>query len=88
MNVNSKELRDTAQPEEAHRVERKCYQRQLDECRTHVEQMETRLAYVAELEKMLAEIKRPETQLRVMIDKIPTLAWSCRPDSATEFLNQ
>ena len=23
-----------------------------------------------------------------MIDKIPTLAWSCRPDGATEFLNQ
>jgi PAS domain-containing protein len=23
-----------------------------------------------------------------MIDKIPTLAWSCRPDGTTEFLNQ
>src|SRR6267154_673584 len=29
-----------------------------------------------------------EDQLRIMIDKIPTLAWSCRPDGTTEFLNQ
>ncbi|MGH9426645.1 MAG: PAS domain-containing protein, partial [Terriglobia bacterium] len=50
--------------------------------------METLLAYVAELEKMLAESKRPDDQLRMMIDKIPTLAWSCRPDGTTEFLNQ
>ena len=88
MNADSKELRDTAQPEEAHQVELKCCQRELKECRTRVEQMETLLAYVAELEKMLAEIKRPEDQLRMMIDKIPTLAWSCRLDGATEFLNQ
>src|SRR6266704_181616 len=27
-------------------------------------------------------------QLPMMIDKIPTLAWSCRPDGTTEFLNQ
>jgi PAS domain-containing protein len=27
-------------------------------------------------------------QLRMMIDTIPTLAWSCRPDGTTEFLNQ
>ena len=26
--------------------------------------------------------------LPMMIDKIPTLAWSCRPDGTTEFLNQ
>src|SRR2546427_1456387 len=25
---------------------------------------------------------------RAMIDKIPALAWSCRPDGSTEFLNQ
>src|SRR5438132_11466733 len=25
---------------------------------------------------------------RAMIDKIPALAWSCRPDGTTEFLNQ
>jgi formate hydrogenlyase transcriptional activator len=29
-----------------------------------------------------------QDQLRVMIDKIPTFAWSCRPDGTTEFLNQ
>lgn len=27
-------------------------------------------------------------QLRTMIDAIPALAWSCRPDGATEFPNQ
>jgi hypothetical protein len=27
-----------------------------------------------------------EDQLRMMIDKMPTLAWSCRPDGTTEFL--
>ena len=27
-------------------------------------------------------------ELPLMIDKIPTLAWSCRPDGTTEFLNQ
>ena len=26
--------------------------------------------------------------LRTMIDKIPTLAWSCRPDGSAEFVNQ
>jgi PAS domain S-box-containing protein len=29
-----------------------------------------------------------EDFLRTMIDKIPTLAWSCRPDGNAEFLNQ
>jgi len=29
-----------------------------------------------------------EHQLRLMIDTIPTLAWSCRPDGTTEFLNK
>jgi PAS domain-containing protein len=29
-----------------------------------------------------------EDFLRTMIDKIPILAWSCRPDGTTEFLNQ
>jgi len=33
-------------------------------------------------------MKYSEDQFRVMIDNIPTLAWSCRPDGATEFLNQ
>src|SRR2546429_2205739 len=27
-------------------------------------------------------------ELPMMIDKIPTLAWACRPDGTTEFLNQ
>ena len=27
-------------------------------------------------------------QFKDMVDKIPTLAWSCRPDGAAEFLNQ
>src|SRR5215475_14885522 len=29
-----------------------------------------------------------EDHLRMMINTIPTLAWSCRPDGTTEFLNQ
>src|ERR1700682_400323 len=35
-----------------------------------------------------AQMKASEDQLGIMIDKIPTLAWSCRPDGTTEFLNQ
>src|SRR2546428_7823255 len=27
-------------------------------------------------------------ELPMMIDSIPTLAWACRPDGTTEFLNQ
>jgi formate hydrogenlyase transcriptional activator len=33
-------------------------------------------------------MKQSEDQLRVMIDQIPTLAWSCLPDGTAEFLNQ
>lgn len=34
-------------------------------------------------------MKESEDQLRMMmIDKIPTLAWSCLPDGTVEFLNQ
>ena len=32
--------------------------------------------------------KESEDQFRRMIDTIPTLAWSCRPDGTTAFLNQ
>jgi PAS domain S-box-containing protein len=32
--------------------------------------------------------EEPEDQLRLLIDQIPTLAWSCRPDGTTKFLNQ
>lgn len=33
-------------------------------------------------------MKELELLLREMVDKIPVLAWSCRPDGTTEFLNQ
>jgi len=33
-------------------------------------------------------MKEPDLLFREMIDKIPTLAWSCRPDGTAEFLNQ
>ena len=33
-------------------------------------------------------MKDSEDQLRVMIDKIPALAWAARPDGTAEFLNQ
>src|SRR5258706_14007235 len=32
--------------------------------------------------------KESEAPLRMMIDTIPTLAWSCQPDGTTKFLNQ
>jgi PAS domain S-box-containing protein len=33
-------------------------------------------------------MNRSEDQLRVMINRIPALAWSCSPDGTPEFLNQ
>src|SRR5437588_10863526 len=33
-------------------------------------------------------MKEQHEQPPIMIDSIPTLAWSCRPDGTTEFLNQ
>ena len=33
-------------------------------------------------------MKESSDQLRMMIDNIPALAWSCQPDGYTEFLNQ
>lgn len=33
-------------------------------------------------------MKEPGRLLKEMIDRIPTLAWSCRPDGTAEFLNQ
>jgi len=33
-------------------------------------------------------MKESEDQFRLMIDRIPTLAWSCLPDGTAEFLNQ
>ena len=35
-----------------------------------------------------AQMTASEDPREIMIDKIPTLAWSCRPDGSTEFLNQ
>ena len=42
----------------------------------------------AALEKALAEIKKSEDRLRVIVDTIPALAWSTLPDGSAEFLNQ
>ena len=42
----------------------------------------------AELEKALAEIKKSEDRLRVIIDTIPTMAWVDRPDGSAEFLSR
>src|SRR5262245_1426217 len=40
------------------------------------------------LEKAFDRVKQRQDHLRIMIDKIPTPAWSCRSDGATDFLNQ
>ena len=40
------------------------------------------------MDKEFNTIPASEDILRTMIDKIPTLAWSCGPDGTTEFLNQ
>jgi len=39
-------------------------------------------------QKRSDEVNHSQDQLRMMIDKIPALAWSCLPDGTTEFLNQ
>ena len=78
MNADAKGLLDTAQVEEARPATVERYPRELNERRRRLEQSE----------QPLAESKRPEDQLRMMIDTIPTLAWSCRPDATAEFFNQ
>src|ERR1700736_2132566 len=40
------------------------------------------------LKNALVEIKNSEDRLRTIIDTIPALAWSARPDGSAEFLNQ
>src|SRR5713226_3089093 len=40
------------------------------------------------LKKVLVEIKNSENRLRTIIDTIPALAWSARPDGSAEFFNQ
>ena len=42
----------------------------------------------AALETALAEIKKSEDKLQIIIDTIPTLAWCTLPDGSAEFLNQ
>jgi len=48
------------------------------------EQREARAA----LERAFDEIKGSEDRLRLIIDTIPTLAWSTRPDGMADFFNQ
>ena len=42
----------------------------------------------ADLEKALAKIRKSEDRLRIIINTIPTLSWSTRPDGTAEFLSQ
>jgi PAS domain S-box-containing protein len=49
--------------------------RELDEARTA-------------LQRAFDEIKRSETKLRQVIDAIPTMAWSCRPDGHCDYVNR
>ena len=76
MNTDAKGLLDTAQVEEARPAAVERYQRELTERRRRLEQSE----------QTLADSKGPEDHQRRMIDTIPTLAWACRPDGTTEFL--
>ncbi|HUC54379.1 MAG TPA: sigma 54-interacting transcriptional regulator [Candidatus Cybelea sp.] len=40
------------------------------------------------IKKALVEIKNSENRLRTIIDTIPALAWSARPDGSAEFFNR
>jgi len=40
------------------------------------------------LKNALVEVKNSENKLRTIIDTIPALAWSARPDGSAEFLNR
>src|SRR3984893_915937 len=40
------------------------------------------------LEEALVEIRNSENKLRIIIDTIPALAWSARPDGSGEFFNR
>ncbi len=42
----------------------------------------------AALQKAFAELQKSEDRLRVIINTIPTLAWSTRPDGSADFFNQ
>jgi PAS domain S-box-containing protein len=41
-----------------------------------------------ELKKEIAELWRAEDRIRLIIDTIPVMAWSVRPDGIVDFLNQ
>ena len=43
---------------------------------------------VLSLGKVLDKMKEAELLVREMIEKIPSLAWSCQPDGTADFLNQ
>jgi formate hydrogenlyase transcriptional activator len=49
--------------------------------------IETERSQVA-LKKALVEIKKSENRLRTIVDTIPALAWSARPDGSAEFFNR
>src|SRR5579862_3727208 len=49
-----------------------------------IERQRSRLA----LEEALVEIQYSENKLRIIIDAIPALAWSARPDGSAEFFNR
>src|SRR5260370_42321025 len=40
------------------------------------------------IERVFSEMHPSEAQLRIMIDTMPALAWSCLPDGANEFTNK
>jgi PAS domain S-box-containing protein len=42
----------------------------------------------AALEEAFSKIKKSEARLRMIIDTIPTLAWSIEPDGSVEFVNR
>ena len=50
--------------------------------------IETRRRTSAALAKAFEEIRRSEQQLREVVNAIPTLAWSVRPDGSADFFNQ
>src|SRR5258708_15601052 len=55
-----------------------------DIARIAIERERSRLA----LPKALDEVRNSENRLRSIIDTIPALAWSARPDGSAEFLNR
>jgi PAS domain S-box-containing protein len=54
---------------------------------TMIDVTEQRQARAA-LQRAFDDIKRSEDQLRTIVDTIPTLAWSARPDGSIEFFNR